>query len=89
MKDCAAGQTSVVAATVVMQAAINTIRRAEQELCVILLSNQPVNDCYEALARTMVMTDIINKGLNSIEEGVDITPFDDFIFLPVARTLGN
>jgi hypothetical protein len=86
-KDCAAGQTSVVAATAVTQAAINTIRGAEQELCANLFPNQPVNDCYKALARTMVMTDTINKGLNPIEKGVDITPFDDFIFFPVARTL--
>jgi hypothetical protein len=40
------------------------------------------------LAKLVVTTDTVNKGLNPVEKGgVDITPFDNFIFLPVARTL--
>jgi hypothetical protein len=87
-KDCAAGQTSVVAATAVTEAAVLTIRRAEQEICANFLPNQSDNDCYEVLAKLVVTTDTVNKGLNPVEKGgVDIPPFDNFIFLPVARTL--
>jgi 16S rRNA C1402 (ribose-2'-O) methylase RsmI len=68
-KDCAAGQTSVVAATSVTEAAVLTIRRAEQEICANLLPNQSDNDCYEVLAKLMVMTDTVNKGLNPVEKG--------------------
>jgi hypothetical protein len=52
------------------------------------LPNESVDDCYEALAKLMVMTDTVNKGLNPMEKGgVEVTPFDDFIFLLVACTL--
>jgi hypothetical protein len=72
-----------VAATAVTEAAVLTIRRAEQEICANLLPNQSDNDCYEAWAKLVVMTDTVNKGLNPVEKG----GVDNFIFLPVARTL--
>jgi hypothetical protein len=58
-----------VAATAVTEAAVLTIRRAEQEICANLLPNQSDNDCYEVLAKLMVMTDTVNKGLNPVEKG--------------------
>jgi len=85
---CASGRLSLVAATITTQAVVVTTRHAEQELCQTLLPERSASNSYEALAGSLVTLDLITKGVNPMQgSGVDITPFDDFIYLPVAKTL--
>jgi len=85
---CASGQLSLVAVTVTTQVAVITIRRAEHELSQTLPPERSTNNSYEPLAGLLGTLDLITKGVKPMQgSGVDITPFDDFIYLPVARTL--
>ncbi|KAI1413630.1 hypothetical protein F5Y13DRAFT_198447 [Hypoxylon sp. FL1857] len=87
-EDCNSGKTNLIAATAVTQAAICMIRQAEEELCSTLFPGEPADNCYNTLASIVALVESITKGIDPTNHfGVDVTPFDSFIFLPVARTL--
>lgn len=87
-KDSVSGRTSLVSATIITQSMVTHMRRAEQELCSQLFPDISPDDSYAALASILVEATIISKGLHpGGGSHVNVTPFDDFIFLPVARTL--
>lgn len=88
-ENCESGKITLVAATTVTETAVHMIRRAEQDLCIAIFPHEPTDDAYQSLAGMMILVDSFNKGLNPMEggSGVEVTPFDDFIFLPAARIL--
>lgn len=86
--DCSADRMSLVSASIVTQAAIQMIQRAEQELLPTCFASRPNKNSYEPLASMLVHAEIISNGTNPMsKDAVDMTPFDSFILLPTARTL--
>jgi hypothetical protein len=87
-KECKAGKVSLVPTAAPTQAAIQTVRRVKTDLRSTMFPDKPVDNCYQSLAGSLVMMDLITKGADPVNDhGVDISPFDNFIFLTVARTL--
>ncbi|RYP17475.1 hypothetical protein DL767_010014 [Monosporascus sp. MG133] len=67
---------------------ICTIHRAEQDIYSTLLTTNPDDHGYKDLVGMMILVESVAKGLNLMDfvSGVDVTRFDDFIFLQTART---
>ncbi|KAI2463536.1 hypothetical protein F4781DRAFT_117785 [Annulohypoxylon bovei var. microspora] len=87
-KHCGSGKIDLLTATIVTDAAVCMIRRAEQDLCSTFFPSHSDDDCYASFAGMMFLMECITKGTDPKNApGVDVTPFDGFIFLPTARTL--
>ncbi|KAI0886628.1 uncharacterized protein GGS22DRAFT_199028 [Annulohypoxylon maeteangense] len=87
-KQCASGSVDLLTATVVTNASVCTIRKAEKELCSTFFPHISDDDCYAELAGMMIMMHNITKGIDPMTgPGVDVTPSDGFIFLPTARIM--
>lgn len=89
-KDCVSGETPPVVATAVTQSAVSMIRRAEQDLLSFLFSQdlETTDQSYISLITWLMMPKHLATGTVPFNaRGVDVSPFDDFIYLPVARIL--
>ena len=82
-------------ASVATNLAFNLVRRAEDELIANLdPTRYSKPDSYHALAMTIYYEDSYARGecpVNKLasNESLRLTPFDDFIYLPTARTLST
>ncbi|KAI1371236.1 hypothetical protein F4677DRAFT_450655 [Hypoxylon crocopeplum] len=64
------------------------IRQAEKDLCSTVFPDKADDNSYEAFAKMMVFVEYTSKGVSPVQgSGLDVTPFDRFIFLSTARTL--
>ena len=93
-QDCADKKISVVRASATTTAAITAIQRAETELLDAFEMKQPHADSYMELVRELTTESTIANGILPLgrgrgPRGYEISPFDAFLFFPVARTLLN
>jgi len=74
-KECDAGKVSLVASTATTQAAIQTVCRVEMDLCSTMYPDKAVDNCYQAMAGSLVMMDLITQGTDPVNDhGVEINP---------------
>ena len=94
-KDYRTSKCDLTVASVTTNLAFNLVRRAEDELIANLDPKRYSKpDSYRALSMTIFYEDSFARGEDPEEklasnESLRLTPFDDFIYLPTARTLLN
>ena len=94
-KEYKTSNCDLTVASVTTNLAFNLVRRAEDELIANLDPKRYSKpDSYRALSKTIFYEDSFARGENPEEklasnESLRLTPFDDFIYLPTARTLLN
>ena len=89
-----AGTCDLVTASVVTTLAFSLVRRAEEEIISLDPERYSKPRSYDALSLEIFYEESIRKGEDpeaklASNESLRITPFDDFIYLPTARTLMN
>lgn len=92
--DCSAGRISLIVATAVTQTAVFAIQRAEENLVtsVLKLSSETAADAYKLLAGKLMFLEpltVISKQQQDPTVALQVSPFDDFIYLPAARILSK
>ena len=94
-KDYKISNCDLTVASVTTNLALSLVRRAEEELIANLDPQRYSKpDSYRALSTTIFYEDSFARGEDPAEklasnESLRLTPFDDFIYLPTARTLLN
>ena len=87
-----AGTCDLVLASVVTNLAFSLVRRAEEEIITLDPERYSKPRSYESLSLEIFYADSFGKGEDpearlASNDMLRITPFDDFIYLPTARTL--
>lgn len=87
-----AGKCDLVVASVITNLAFILVRRAEEEIISLEPNMYSKPRSYNALSLEIFYAESFSRGEDpevrlASNEGLKITPFDDFIYLPTARTL--
>jgi hypothetical protein len=87
-----AGNLTLVAATIVTTAAIELVGRAEKELVASYPRDFKVSRSYQDLAQIIFYSESLRQGIDAnahmaSTDDLEITPFKEFMYLPVGRTL--
>ena len=91
-KDYKAGITDLITATMTTNAAIEIVRRAEEDIIAIAPQVLSKPNSYEDISIIIFYADSFSRGKDPVAEmasteSLRITPFDNFIYLPTARIL--
>lgn len=83
------GRINLLAATAITEAAVCLIRRYEQDITASLYPDDKTDTVFWWMTMELNVVDKINQGQDpgTFVQGLEVTPFDYFMFMPTARTL--